>query len=266
MTRVLIRLALCCAIVVLVWAYPAAAQAATATVKVGKVSGPAGGEAAVPIHVQSKDEMGCMQFALVYDPAILEVKTVEGGPFLPAGATVDHNSDQAGWLRTGFICSPSKQGVKGEGAVLNVIFTVKGQVGQKSPLKLEKVRAWESSDPEILVQTEPGELTVVSATQIPWLYIAIGAGTLLVLLFLVWLIRRQPAGYAGSGFAPPTAAVASPRAPAAPGAALPRFTPEGATTIAHTCSKCGGVIQLPRAMAGQSFQCGACGAAQVGGQ
>jgi hypothetical protein len=235
--------------------------AATAKIKIDSANGPAGKEVSIPIHIESKDEMGCMQFALEFDPAILEVKTLEAGPFLPDGATVDHNKDQAGWLRGGFVCSVSKPGLKGDGVALKVVFTVRGHVGQKSPLKLERVRAWESSDPEILVQTEAGELTVVPPTNFPWLYIAIGAGvlTLLILLILVYAIARR-GGRPAVAPAGPTAS-----APAAPATALPSFTPEGATTIAHTCSKCGGVIQLPRAMIGQPFQCGACGAKQVAG-
>jgi hypothetical protein len=264
MNHQLLRLLVCTAFLAALLMRPDTAEAATATVKVAKVNGPAGKEAIVPIHVQSKDEMGCMQFALVYDPAILEVKTVEAGPFLPAGASVDHNKDQVGWLRSGFVCSPSKAGVKGEGAVLNVVFTVKGQVGQKSSLKLEKVRAWESTDPEILVQTEAGELTVVTPTTIPWLYIGIGAGVVVLLILLVMMARRGGRTAAPAPW--PTAVPAAPAGaqPNAPGAP-PRFAPEE-PTFQHTCTKCNGVIRLPRSMVGQSFECAACGTRQVGGQ
>jgi hypothetical protein len=127
------------------------------------------------------------------------------------------------------------------------------------------VRAWESSDPEILVQTEPGELTVVSPTTIPWLYIGIGAGVL-VLLILVFLMARR-GGRPAPSPAWPTAAPAAPAgaaAPTAPGAP-PRFAPEE-PTFQHTCAKCNGVIRLPRSMVGQPFECAACGARQVAGQ
>ena len=246
------RCLLGCAFVVAVLTFTPNAEAATAKIKVASVNGPAGKEVSVPIHVESKDEMGCMQFALVYDPAILEVKGLEAGPLLPADATVDFKADQAGYLQGGFVCSVTKAGAKGDGAALKVVFMVKGQPGQKSPLKLEKVRAWETSDPEILVQTEAGELTVVSPSQIPWLHIGIAAGVL-VLLLLVFLIARRGHSQPATAHAPTTSA------------APPRFAPDE-PTFQHICKKCGGSIRLPRSMVGQTFQCAGCGTTQIGGQ
>jgi len=204
------------------------AGAASATIKVPKVEGGPGREVMVPIHIQSKDEMGCMQFALRYDPAILEVKTVGPGPLLPDGATVDHNSDQPGWLRSGFVCSVSKKGVVGDGVALNVVFLVRGALGQKSALKLERVRAWEPSDPEMLIATEAGEFTV--ADTFPWLWIGIAAGCLLLGLLLLLFRRRGP--------------------PSPSAVSLPATSAQGGVR----CANCQAIVKP-----GQRF-CGQCGA------
>ena len=220
-------------------------------VVIAKGSGATGKDAAVAIQLQSKGELGCMQFALVYDPAIVEVKGVEAGPNLPEGALIEHNRDQSGWLRAGFVCSPSKGGIKGDGSVLKVIFVVKGQTGGKCPLTLQKTRAWESSDPEMLVTTGDGEFTVVAG--IPWLWIAIGGGILLLLLIVLIAMRRgSPKSVAPAYNAPQTSSAVKCEKCGTPNRPGQRF-----------CGQCGG--PMPRACScGQPLRegavfCTACG-------
>jgi hypothetical protein len=247
-----IRSAVGIAILLLLLARTGPVYAATATVKALKVAGAPGREVIVPIQIQSKDEMGCLQFALQYDPAILEIKSVGPGSLLPDGATVDFNGDQLGWLRAGFVCSVTKKGMVGDGVALNVVFVVKGKLGDKSPLTLQRVRAWEPSDPEILISTEVGEVAV--ADTFPWLWIAIAGGCLLLGLLLLMLRRR------GATVGP---AVSSRPAPIATGGARCPKCQTLATAGQRFCGSCG--TTLPRVCEcgqpirdGVSF-CGGCG-------
>ena len=218
------------------------AWAATAGFSVPRVDGPAGGEVVVPVRATATTELSAMQGALSYDAAVLRVVDVTAGAGLPPGARADFNADQPGFLRMGFVCSPSKGHFRGEGAVLSVRFRVVGRVGRSSDLTLSLVRAWEPNDAETLVTTTPGSVRVVDAgvamlwiAGVPTLWIAVCLGALLLLLFLLLLRRRRPAREV-----PRAAAPAGSRPGNAPGT---RF-----------CTSCGTAAQ-----AGQKF-CGSCGA------
>lgn len=249
------------------------AGAAPLTVSTAKVTGAAGADVEVPIAVKGiKDakSISCMSIRLSYDPALLTVKLLEKGTVLP-NAIFDKDVDEkAGVVALGFACGSKTPGekemasVEQDGVVLKVVFTVndKAESGKKSSLKLDNYRVLDNGElpSEMEVRVEEGEF-VVSGTglpDLPWLWIALGAIAFLLLLIILLLVGRRKKEEPRPVYGVPP--VAAP--PAAP---LPRFTPEGATTIAHTCSRCGGVIQLPTAMTGQSFQCGACGATQVAG-
>jgi hypothetical protein len=241
-------------------------HAAPLIVTTGKVKGTAGKEVVVPIALKGvKDVKGvsCMSIRLSYDPALLTFKALDKGPALP-NALYDKSIDETadpGKIGLGFVCGSKSPGgkdmasVEEDGVVLNVKFVVneKATIDQKSPLKLDNYRALDSAEPpfELSVRTEDGEFAV-GGPALPWMWILIGAGIAAFLLLVVIVLMR------GKEKAKPDLAHAAP-----PGATVPpRFTPEG-TTFAHTCTNCGGVIQLPSAMRGQNFQCGACGTTQV---
>jgi hypothetical protein len=214
-----------------------AAFAATATFRAGRVDGPAGGVVTVPIVASASAPMSSMQGALRYDAAILAVEEVVAGPALPEGGRADFNADEPGRLFLGFVCSPSKPAFRGEGTVLSVRFRVKGQVGQVSALELSRVRAWEPEDAEVLVQVEPGAVTVVAARS-PMLLFFVVAGVALLLILVVALRRRRR------------------REPAARDA-RPRAAPAAGAT-ASFCTACGAKVEGP----GRRF-CARCGAALV---
>lgn len=244
-------------------------------VSIGKVEAAAGKEVTVPISLKgAKDVKGvsCMSIRLTVDPKLLTFKAVEKGPALP-NALVDksvNEQDSPGKIGLGFVCGSKTPGSKDmasvddDGIVIQVIFTVNDDAtpGSKCPLKLDNFRVLDSAEPpgDLPVRVEDGEFTV-SADSLPnWLWLAIAGGALLLLLLLALLMRlgrRRDA--MPSSPPPPRAAQVIP-----PAAVLPRFMPES-PTFSHTCIKCGGVIQLPRAMFGQAFQCGACGASQIAG-
>lgn len=254
-------------------ALAAAASCARAAVGVttGKVEGAPGKDVEVPILVKgAKDAKGvsCMSLRLNYDPALLTFKSLDKGPALPNAIfdkSIDDKADP-GKIGLGFACGSKTTGgkemaaVDSDGVVLKVIFTVndKAEKGKKAPLKIDNIRALDTDDEapsELSVTSEDGEFLVIGGPfALPswWIYVAIGIGVLLLLLIVILATRgrkkEEPAG---------------PRKDGAGDAALPRFTPQ-ASTFKHKCTQCGGVIPMPVAMVGQSFQCGACGATQVG--
>jgi hypothetical protein len=240
-------------------------------VTTGKIEGVPGKEVEVPITLKGvKNVKGipCMSIRLSYDPQVLTFKSLDKGPVLPNALfdkSIDEKADP-GMLGLGFACGSKTPGgqemaeVDSDGVVLKVIFTIneKAEVGKKTVLKLDNYRVLDNQDPPfvVAVRTDDGEITFTSAggpgLGIPtlWIYIGIGIALFLILLLLLFAGRRRaPAQTAPAG------ATAGTTVP-------PRFTPE-ATTFAHKCVKCGGTINLPAAMAGQSFQCGACETTQI---
>jgi hypothetical protein len=258
---------------------PSIARGATLTISVDKnVEGAAGAEVKVTISVKGAKDLSDVkrlsgaELRLNYDPALLTLRKkepVEKGKVLPK-AMVSHSVDEKadpGKLGIVFMCdrksvdSKELASVEQDGELLVVTFVVNDgvTVGKKGPLKLDQIRAVDSDEPpyDISVDPEEGQFTVTGpAAAFPWLWILIGAGVVLLLILLVVLAKR------GGQKDKPVAAVTAQGT--VQGTVPPRFSPQ-ATTFTHTCVKCGGAIQLPSAMIGQSFQCGACGTTQIAG-
>ena len=255
------------------------AAAAGVTVTTGKVDGAAGKEVEVPILIKGvKDvkSISGMSIRLKFDPEVLTFKDIKDGAVLPANSLTAKSIDEKehpGKVGLSFTCGSKSPGskemgaVEQDGAVLRVIFTVneKAASGKKSVLKLDNYRAMNNDVDaiEVPVESEDGEFIVTGGAGLPfnWIWIAIGAGVALLLLIIIIMLAsrggdRRPHGYPMPQHYPPPQHAGGAAAP-------PRFHPEGAN-FTHRCTNCGGMIQLPRAMMGQTFQCGACGTTQVG--
>jgi hypothetical protein len=171
----------------------AASHAASVTVRVGSVQAAPGKQAQIPITVEGSPGMVAMHLELTYNPAILEVETVDPGPLLEGKALMEFNTEEVGRLVIGFA---SAEEIAGDGTLAVARFQVNGEVGQTSPLGLENGRAWDEIGVDIIVNTEAGEFTVSSAG-LP-LLLLLAAALAVVLFFLLLLIvmrrrRRQPA-------------------------------------------------------------------------
>lgn len=210
-------------------------RAATVAVRAPTSSGASGEEADIPISVAGASGIGALHVELIYDPAVLEVKTVDKGQLLSENALLDFNGAAPGRLIIGVV---SLDAIQGDGAVLLPRFTVKGKKDQTSPLELENVKAWEGSTRlDVLVTTEPGQFTVTGAG-FPWLYLLLALLVALLALILLFALRRRRPQ-------------AVPRTvPAAPAPA--RVTQ--ATAGERFCTQCGTPAQP-----GQQF-CSNCGA------
>lgn len=231
---------------VVLWLGAGVAHAGEVSVTAPAAEGGAGEVATVGLHVAADADVSALQGGLAYDPAVVEVVEVVAGPALPEGARADFNADQRGWLRFGFVASPSKAAYRGAGEALRVRFRMKGAVGATSPLGLASVRAWQPDDVEHRTVLTAGSLRVVAATgggNGPLL--AIGGVLLLLLLVLVARFGRRRR-------APPAAA--GPRARSGPAQAAPRGGPPAGRS--RFCSGCGAPVPNP-----QARFCSGCGGA-----
>jgi hypothetical protein len=213
----------------------AAPAAPLLLVSVAPSTGSPGQEVDVLVGVKGAANLGALEFRLTFDSAVLEMKKCDPGVFAAAAGILDFKAGDAGKAGMGLA---STQGLNGDGDLFKVTFLVRGQPGQKSPLHLEAVRAWEATTvTESLVSVENAEFTVVPGAGGGlgrWIATAIG---ILALLAVVWLVRR---GLAGRSELPASDA-------------LPTFTPEP-SEFTHRCSKCGQTICLPSTMLARPFK------------
>jgi len=192
-SHILLRVALLLLVAVLL--STAAGHAASVTVRVGSVQAARGKQAQIPITVEGSPGMVAMHLELTYDPAILEVKTVDPGSLLEGKALMEFNTEEVGRLVIGFA---SAEEIAGDGTLAVARFKVNGEVGQTSPLGLENGMAWDEIGVDIIVNTEAGEFTVSSAGLPLSLPLLLAAALAVVLFFLLLLgvmrrRRRQPA-------------------------------------------------------------------------
>lgn len=194
------------------------AHAATVTVRVGMVQAPAGGTIEVPIEVIGAPGIGALQLELVYDPAVLTAQEVVKGPLL-TNAMIEATIAPRG--RAG-MAMVSPDSIKGDGVIAKVRFKVVGNPDQKSALTLDKVQAWErDTGRDVLIKTEAGLVTLVADFTL-WIFVAIVALLLFLLLIAALLIwRKRPSGrqspYAPQVYgAPPPADYSSAGSPPRP--------------------------------------------------
>ncbi len=220
--RALLALALALGVSLVAWA-------SSVTLVVGSVKGASGAKVEVPISVRAAQQLGALQFELVYDPAVLEAHTVEKGS-MPQEITVGSNVVSPGRLRV-VMNAPARESISGDGTLLKALFTVKGQDGKGCELRLEQVQAWDNTKPdappyEMLVAVEHGKFTVTSGGAPVGLILGICGGVVLLVVVIVAVARRKPRAAVGG---PAVGYCAHCGAPLAPGA---RF-----------CPKCGAPIQ-----------------------
>ncbi len=175
--------------------------------------------------------MVAMHLELTCDPAILEVETVDPGALLEGKALMEFNTEEVGRLVIGFA---SAEEIAGDGTLAVARFQVNGEVGQTSPLGLENGMAWDEIGVDIIVNTEAGEFTVISAG-LPLLLLLAALAVVLLFLLLLGAMRRrrrQPVAVEGP----------QPSRPSPPAGAGPSF-----------CSQCGAQLK-----AGAQF-CPSCG-------
>jgi hypothetical protein len=148
-------------IIIALAASPAWAQI---TISVDTLRAEPGAEAIVAIRVQGATGIGAFQTALTYDPAVLEIKSVDKGELLK-NALLDFNPAQAGRVMIGLAAA---DGISGDGVLVECKFLVIGQAGHRSPLTLVQSEAWAGETRAPLnVNPVNGELTVWNPRMVP---------------------------------------------------------------------------------------------------
>jgi hypothetical protein len=95
----------------------------------------------VPILATRAENVGSLEFVLVYDPAKLELTQVERG-LLAGDALIDSSSPGLGRLWAGII---DINGMTGSGPVAVVTFKLRDSVGGSMPFSLESVAAYDAN-------------------------------------------------------------------------------------------------------------------------
>ena len=118
----------------------------------------------VPILATRANNVGSLEFVLVYDPAKLELEQVERG-LLSGDALIDSSTPSPGRLWTGII---DINGIDGSGPVAVVRFKIRDNVGGTMPFTLENVAAFDANTlVDIVTGTTPGKFTVSGMTPLP---------------------------------------------------------------------------------------------------
>ena len=142
-------------------ASPSPTQVVTPTATPQPTVAPAAKLISVPILATRANNVGSLEFVLVYDPAKLELAQVERG-LLSGNALIDYSSPGPGRLWAGII---DINGLDGSGPVAVVKFKVRDNVGGTMPLSLESISAYDANTlVDILTTTTPGEFTGAGLT------------------------------------------------------------------------------------------------------
>ena len=142
-------------------ASPSPTQVVTPTATPQPTVAPAAKFISVPVLATRANNVGSLEFVLVYDPAKLELAQVERG-LLSGDALIDSSSPGPGRLWAGII---DINGMDGSGPVAVVKFKVRDNVGGTMPLSLESISAYDANTlVDILTTTTPGEFTGAGLT------------------------------------------------------------------------------------------------------
>jgi hypothetical protein len=168
-------------------------QAASVTLVAPSGHGSVGTEFKAPIAARGAEGLGSFQMELVYDPALVQPLEVEEGT-LVGGAMVAFNVIEPGRLRIAVAGNP-RTPITGDGELLRVKFKLLGKEGAEGLLKFENALAWEQTNDgfEMLVNTEPGKITI-DRVGLPMWVIAAGIAGLIAVAAIVVIGKRRMIG------------------------------------------------------------------------
>jgi len=112
------------------------AGAAPLVVSIGDVTAAPGSTVTVPVSVTGAQDLGSLDLAIAYDPAVLSILSVDRSS--PGNGLFGSNTDRPGII-TVSIADPD--GISTDGSVAALKFRVTGAAGNSSPLALYNILA-----------------------------------------------------------------------------------------------------------------------------
>ena len=94
----------------------------------------------VSVYVEGADNLGSLEFVLVFEPTVLEVTRVKAGS-LANGALLDSSTRTPGLVWTGMI---DANGISGDGPAAVITFAIVGDDESSTSLTLENVVAYDA--------------------------------------------------------------------------------------------------------------------------
>ncbi|MDD5647826.1 MAG: cohesin domain-containing protein [Dehalococcoidia bacterium] len=133
---------------------------AVSCIKVARKSGSTTGNMNVPVNANNADNLGSLEFELVYDPTIVQPESVTKGD-LADNAMLDFSLARSGRVWVALVDS---NGLSGSGSLAEITFRRVGSGQTAAVLTLENVRAYNATTlVDIMTSTTAGSLTTPPA-------------------------------------------------------------------------------------------------------
>jgi hypothetical protein len=111
----------------------------------------------VPIYLERANNVGSLEFVLLYEPAVLRLAKIEPGA-LAGNALIETSDGSPGQVWAGMI---DVDGMNGDGTVAVITFDIVGASGSTSPLTLQNVAAYDATTLlDILAEVSVGSFAV----------------------------------------------------------------------------------------------------------
>ncbi len=111
----------------------------------------------MPIYLEQANNVGSLEFLLLYEPAVLRVAKIEPGA-LAGSALIETSDGSPGQVWAGMI---DVNGMNGDGPVAVITFEIVGASGSTSPLTLQDVAAHDATTLlDILTEVSAGSFAV----------------------------------------------------------------------------------------------------------
>lgn len=162
-----------------------------ATLTIEDATGRPDATATVNLLVSNASEIGAMDLALRYDPAVVRFAGFQAGTSAE-DALVEANEAEPGLL---LLALADSNGLSGDGTLAVLTFSVTGADGDRTAIAVEAVRAYHHEMlTDIPMSTTPGELSITGKESLPLIVVALLA-VLAVLIVaaavVLWIVLRR---------------------------------------------------------------------------
>ena len=183
-------LTLCCLLALATIPMDVSAQDG-ATLTVEKATGRPDATATVNLLVSNASEIGAMDLALRYDPAMVRFAGFQAGTSAE-DALIEANEAEPGLL---LLALADSNGLSGDGTLAVLTFDVTGVDGDRTEIAVEAARAYHYELlTDVPMSSTPGELSITGKGEIPLIVVALLAVLAILIVATVgvlWLVLRS---------------------------------------------------------------------------